>query len=1154
MSDDGDAERARKVEAARRKLKKFQTTRAQRESNDAAEDCVSSLPPTPPTLPASAPLARQPVLDLPPTASVAASAAAPVTEGGISNAQSPSLAPQSPVPDSSEVRTASADEVVGANNEGGAETLPGEKGDGEREFGEHMQILRSEVAVLRESLEEREGEVSLLSQSNAQLRLALARRQSASGETAESLQQKCNDLLSQLEHYRLQAVHLAEQHKTREEKISSETERLRATVAELEHAARTAEAKIAVLESGGGRNQQEGDQELASRVQHLEGGLEKLRLQLEDANATIEVLQKSNAAQAEEAEVARQQATREIQQLKEEKGGLQEEFGRLAEEFARARHNDELQAALLRMEADKEDAENRCRGMVKTTDALNARLLRAETEKETVEARLGALMVEFQNFRKGLNQTADGTRELQEKISALEAENRILEEARNMAVEEYSTKLKEALRDHETLGKEKDRLVADLTLARTRSSELEEQVISGQSSDGPSSTVLPASGTPDVSDLQDQLSKAIAAQAKLAEENTILRSELDRCRLSQADVGSVLLNNRDPASSDVIRVLQRRCDELAAEVQTHREAADEMRSKADQAKQAQHDRDVEREKARHLEKEVEALAERSEREQANWKAREQTLYAEMDKVRKESDKVLRNVEALRRFISDCGGDASADFLSWAKWAVAEQQRLKAEVEEAHITIDLQHEKLNQALTGSGQSVPAAIGGDEKGAGLPVAKGPSLEAETQTDPMLAFARISTIKANLVSGRVHGSMRSSSSRRSSVATRSRRGSVGSVASSPAGAGHFTTSVAPSPAGHETFPPSVGVSPAGPGLFPPSVSALPSPAVDAEGASERFPLEMENAQLRSQLAKLTSRFAELQQSSTATAEHLDHQMRVNSEMKKLIVGASIGGGNTGGSGWGSKGKSAPVDGNLLEKYGEAMNEIGTLREELDRWRRRCEEVEEVVEQVILQQAEEDATEEEDFQDHNVERFERSGVPVGRPTSVVVSDPAAAESVALVDRRQTFGVPRIKTDLPPSTPVVTDVSSVATGTTPAVDTEPVVDGMADLDHDHHHSHSHDHDHDHDGHHHHHHRHHHHHQIQQPPPPPRQQNNDGRLIPDLTTTTHRRPSYYDTDGSLVFHPHTLPPRPSQDGTLRGGPADLTGACAECEGSPLIVL
>ncbi|KAI8921510.1 hypothetical protein BC831DRAFT_476843 [Entophlyctis helioformis] len=129
--------------------------------------------------------------------------------------------------------------------------------------------------------------------------------------------------------------------------------------------------------------------------------------------------------------------------------------------------------------------------------------------------------------------------------------------------------------------------------------------------------------------------------------------------------------------------------------------------------------------------------------------------------------------------------------------------------------------------------------------------------------------------------------------------------------------------------------------------------TPTSDGGAADADVDAEPAKQQLRITLRGLLDEHARLQQTSVATLQRLDEQMRINSEIKKLIVHSSVGqqtaappaSGSwasltmsrrrTGSSGSAVGDAAASADGgrpeSLLERYNDALVRIGQLQQEL-------------------------------------------------------------------------------------------------------------------------------------------------------------------------------------------------------------------------------
>ncbi|KAJ3045069.1 hypothetical protein HDV00_011794 [Rhizophlyctis rosea] len=894
-----DDERTRKLEAAKKKLKKFQTKT--RKVAGLSDDGASE--------------GRTDTTSINGDEQVSSEAVSkPVPEP-------PTVQPNSPVPDF----TLDRDDVIT---------------DAERNLYVTSPTISPQRATATGTDDAEHNYRKQIHQLEEVLRKAQTTNETLSSQIA-SLEARNEQLESQVEELGASASGVAEQDARR----SADAQE---TIRQLREKLNT----LSLTSDSGRRAVMDENQLLREKVSQLEAeATAKVQHLLSEREEAIERLQGELRVTKDAAKTAKTDAATQQQQLIAKISELER---RLQDQQNTKSQDDEI----TQLRTERQGLENKVHALVKETEALRASLLRSDMDKEGLENRYEGLLHDL-NISKSSKATLDEEIErLNVKCQALDAENQLLEEARDVAVAELAAKMKEIVKENNVLIKERAQLIEDVEVARRSSLD-----VSGRNS-------VDQQGSPVImSPRQIAATTISAAQQDLFDENKVLRMELDRLRLAQAEIGSVLLNNPDPAASDLVRVLQRRCDELAGDVQTYRQTAEDAREMAEQAKLAFHDRDVERDKVVELEKELEMCTSRLERERANWKAKEQTLHAELSRVGKGRERSRSNDEVieLRRYIMALGGQADTNLTAWAKWAVAEQERLREEIKEAHMTIDLQHEKL---LAGTPASTPASTPatGQLPDTFTTRTSGTSIDQETQTDPMLAFARLSTIKANLVEGpkrRNYGGVRSPSSRsaRSSIAGGSRRGSITSVAHS------------------------VVSSPAGPG-FPSVLSPTALIPPDAQTASSIFALDLELSQLRGQLAKLTSRYAELQQAKDSTQQHLDHQMRVNQEMKKLIVGASVGVSAAPASsslwGGGASAGAGHVEGNILERYADAMSQIGVLQEEVDKWRRRCEEVEEVVEAVVLQQAqdEEEAAAEgyDDVTDGEISERGRPSIGFGR------------------------------------------------------------------------------------------------------------------------------------------------------------------------------
>ncbi|KAI8815331.1 hypothetical protein BJ742DRAFT_12556 [Cladochytrium replicatum] len=470
-----------------------------------------------------------------------------------------------------------------------------------------------------------------------------------------------------------------------------------------------------------------------------------------------------------------------------------------------------------------------------------------------------------------------------------------------------------------------------------------------------------------------------------------LRLELERTRKAQADVGILLLKmqKRDrmasatasvsPSEDEVganvsedngkdlqeyVRALQERCDSLAKEVLEHKMGADAFKEQLEAMKLAAHERDASLKKVVMLEKDVETLTKQMKREKENWKLREQTLYGEVDLSRAEKVKAGQDLLNVKRMIVELArnraldqgkredgeeyvmtpmllqrdldpGTVDVDIDGWIQWMQDERERLSSKLDEAHAVIDAQHQRLEQLLSqpasAVGSTSNARGGNGVRWVGSAWVSRNTSEQEVQTDPMLAFARMSTIKAALAGATPRhmevmfggGNERRHRSARYGRHT-SRRPSIAS---------------------------SVGAAPVPPANY--ETSQLSPGALEGDGGRIA---QMEHIldQTRQRLQSSTERYGRLQQVHLEMTEHLDYQIRVNSEIKRLIVDANV-----------SREGSEVDVAELIQRYNDALVQIGGLQEEMLRWKSRCEEVEEVVEAAVLRQSLE---EREEFEEESV------------------------------------------------------------------------------------------------------------------------------------------------------------------------------------------
>ncbi|KAJ3197239.1 hypothetical protein HDU67_003785, partial [Dinochytrium kinnereticum] len=542
-------------------------------------------------------------------------------------------------------------------------------------------------------------------------------------------------------------------------------------------------------------------------------------------------------------------------------------------------------------------------------EELKGLLEAAGSEKENLRSDKVKLLRETEALKGERNHLVERSTELEKRL-------RMLERATNEEVEAWRKALKE---ENDTMKEERIKLTRELELFKARHVELEGKVkaMRKQLEESPSA---------------DELSRLTLAMKTLSSEREALQIVADSSQSTLQGLRKEMITvtkDRDaladkiskqatsPSTNDLtleqlamnelVSTLRLQCDELAKQAQMWKQEAETAKMSADSNKHLASIDDLTRAQIADLEVQLNLTSDRLKREKETWRMKEQTLYKEIERLHLEYMGMTKEVTATRKMILEsrvaAGGlpqnivkpeDVSVQ--DWVRNIVSAYKKQQTDLVEAHTILDLQHEKLEDAIARSSLSVESLAQFDPTGErGLVPRK--MVDQEIQTDQLTSFIRMSTIKAALSRGNstVQSGPRSrSSSNASSAGARGR-----SAARSPN-------------------------------------DGDPGSPLPAEWATITSP---EEEALRTSLSKVTSKYASLQQQHAAIASQLDHQLRANAEIKRLIVGSAMG---------------RSVDGTLLERYNDAMLEVGALRTEMERWRSRCEEVEEVVEQVFMKQME--------------------------------------------------------------------------------------------------------------------------------------------------------------------------------------------------------
>ncbi|KAJ3181896.1 hypothetical protein HDU85_003412 [Gaertneriomyces sp. JEL0708] len=252
----------------------------------------------------------------------------------------------------------------------------------------------------------------------------------------------------------------------------------------------------------------------------------------------------------------------------------------------------------------------------------------------------------------------------------------------------------------------------------------------------------------DESTLREKLGTTQAAYEKLHQEHLALRKETERLQLSQADIGALLLRTGStPSTQEIISTLQRRCDELAAQVQKLEIQRDNDVCELDRYKSLLLEYDRDRRRVSEIQGELHSVRQSIERERELWKGKEEVSKGELARSRESaeaSDNQLRaayNI-AIAALGEDSGGSGTLEQVIQRLSTALRASR--ASLEEAHTIIDLQHEKIEALMVADPSSASTPVASDEhtrRGDSM------SVSTEVQTDPMLSFVSLETVKARL-----------------------------------------------------------------------------------------------------------------------------------------------------------------------------------------------------------------------------------------------------------------------------------------------------------------------------------------------------------------------------------------------------------------------
>ncbi|KAJ3138454.1 hypothetical protein HK100_012715 [Physocladia obscura] len=404
--------------------------------------------------------------------------------------------------------------------------------------------------------------------------------------------------------------------------------------------------------------------------------------------------------------------------------------------------------------------------------------------------------------------------------------------------------------------------------------------------------------------LEIQKDRFHASQAKsqsLLDALNRTESELARLRLSQAEVGNTLLMKGNATTlADLVQTLQARNDELATELMTARAEVQERTNTLEQYKLLLHEREAVVASANETRRELQDLQVQISRERENWALKERALYSATEKLQIDYQELVKSVGEIKKGIWD-----SAESLSGWRRGVAGERVEEVDIlgwvkwmVNANTRLESELEDTHQILDLQHEKMESAI-----------AMSSSVKSE---EPVSLFNRLRGVRSMKLNDRITDSTPPSPSA-ASIGAWSR--SVADVADTS-----FTIS------GYHSH---VNVSPGVIGGHEDEDIILPLPLVDKKLSAEKMQATMK---------KLMSRNVSLQQKLSAIEGQLDHQIKTNAEIKRMFVQSTIGGiGNE----------------EIVERYNDALFEVGELRKEVDHWRARFDEMETVVEGIVLSKA---------------------------------------------------------------------------------------------------------------------------------------------------------------------------------------------------------
>ncbi|KAJ3171914.1 hypothetical protein HDU87_008164 [Geranomyces variabilis] len=422
-------------------------------------------------------------------------------------------------------------------------------------------------------------------------------------------------------------------------------------------------------------------------------------------------------------------------------------------------------------------------------EKTRALLIRAESEEE-MRALKDTLAMEDESLTAERARTAD----LERSLAAALEELRLRPDAEMLdAVKSDAARvaLEAAADEKAAMAQEIDNLRAALAdLERTGSQNERRAVSPGSSGRSTSRSGTSSDSARNHVTEGDDPSRRFAA---LQSDYASLQAELERVRLAQADIGPLLLRTgMAPSVNETVASFQRRCDELSLLVQAAEKERNGLKVECERLKTAAWDGERAEARAHEVASEMASLREGIERERGLWVAKEELMKGDLADTKDQLASYARLLEGLWGTLQDdvqSSGDEPATTQrrrergGWRNGALEkalanlleDRKRIRESEAEAHLIIDLQHEKIERMIKGDGATpfskpgtpVNAAINASavpprtsRDGSPMPgryaldylgaSPAAPAVETSdggTQTDPMFAYQRITTLKSRL-----------------------------------------------------------------------------------------------------------------------------------------------------------------------------------------------------------------------------------------------------------------------------------------------------------------------------------------------------------------------------------------------------------------------